>query len=145
MQFLPCFAYHLLNMNEINSKKSHKVHECTHFGLMLFFLCSGCKITVSYTNIPKKYKIMQLLFSHFVLFRKHQFFLFRKHLGDRHKKTLGVLFIIKANEIHTEPNCETDIHLSVMYIQINIVFFLTVDEFVLWLMCYRLIESNVYL
>lgn len=37
MQFLPCFAYHLLNMNEINSKKSRKVHECTHFGLMLFF------------------------------------------------------------------------------------------------------------
>lgn len=77
MQFLPCFAYHLLNMNEINSKKSHKVHECTHFGLMLFFLCSGCKITVSYTNIPKKYKIMQLLFSHFFFISKTLFFIFR--------------------------------------------------------------------
>lgn len=82
---------------------------------------------------------MQLLFSHFFfisktlffIFRITLFFLFRKHLEDRHKKTLGVLFIFKANEIHTEPNCETDIHLSVMYIQIIIVFFLTVDEFVL--------------
>lgn len=60
-------------------RKATKYMSAHILGSCCFFLCSGCKITVSYTNIPKKYKIMQLLFSHFVLFRKHQIFLFWKH------------------------------------------------------------------
>lgn len=90
MQFLPCFAYHLLNMNEINSKKSHKVHECTHFGLMLFFYAQVVKSPLV-TQISQKYEIMQLLFSHFILFRKHYFLYFENTSETVIKNTLGVV------------------------------------------------------
>lgn len=76
MQFLPCFAYHLLNMNEINSKKSHKVHECTHFGLMLFFYAQVVKSPLVTQISQKNTKLCNFCF-HIFFISKTLFFIFR--------------------------------------------------------------------